>query len=267
MNTRAAEYIHGTTPSEQERLAALNRLTNDRFLAFLDLDHARDILEVGCGMGILTEQVARRAPTARVTGLEYSPEQLAEAPKPPAAPANLVLLQGDAHDLPFADGSFDVVYCRFVLEHVADPGRVLNEMRRVLRSGGRAFVMENDSLTLEFDPPCPLFKDMWARFIDTYPALGGDGTIGRKLFRLFRNAGFSNTMLSAQMETHHSGQPTFEVWGRNLVGNIAGAERHLLSQRRAIKPEIDAAIAELEAHLRRDDATIHFYWHRAVGTK
>lgn len=265
--SRAAEYIHGTTPSEQERLAALNRLTNDRFLAFVDLEGARDILEVGCGMGILTEQVARRAPTARVTGIEYSPEQLARAPAPPSAPANLSFVQGDAHELPFADGSFDVVYCRYVLEHVADPAQVLREMRRVLRPRGRAFVLENDNLTLEFDPPCPKFLDMWARFVGTYPALGGDGIIGRKLFRLFKHAGFSNTSLSAQMETHHSGQPTFEVWGHVLRDNVTGAERHLISQGRATKAEIDDAVAEIESHLRRDDATIHFYWHRAVGTK
>ena len=45
----------------------------------------------------------------------------------------------DAHDLPFADGTFDAVVCQAVLEHVADPPRVVTELRRVLRPGGLAY--------------------------------------------------------------------------------------------------------------------------------
>ncbi len=48
---------------------------------------------------------------------------------------------GDAHHLPFSDNSFDAVVCETLLEHVPEPARVINEMRRVLRPGGKIYVM------------------------------------------------------------------------------------------------------------------------------
>ena len=63
------------------------------------------------------------------------------------------LIHGDAHDLPFGDGFFDLVVCAEVLEHVKDPGRVLLEIKRVLRKDGRAIV--------EMDSGNFLFKVSW----------------------------------------------------------------------------------------------------------
>ena len=51
-------YIHGTEPSEQERLGVLNRLTNDAFIRFLAVPPGARVLEVGSGLGILAVQVA-----------------------------------------------------------------------------------------------------------------------------------------------------------------------------------------------------------------
>ncbi len=264
-----ATYIHGTAASEQERLASLNRANNPIFLGFLDLNGARSILEVGSGLGILAADVARAAPGARVVGIEYSAEQLAECPRPgdEGTPANLSFVRGDAHALPFEDGSFDVVYCRFVLEHVGDPLRALREMRRVLTPGGRAFVQENNILMNDFDPDCPAFERVWRAFAALQARLGGDALVGKRLFRLLKQAGFENCRLSIQPEVHHAGQPAFEPWVRNLIGNIRSGEAALVKEGLATRAEIEAAAAELEALMRRDDATALFYWNRAVGVK
>lgn len=48
---------------------------------------------------------------------------------------------GDAHNLPFRDNSFDAVICESLLEHVREPARVINEMRRILKPGGKVYVM------------------------------------------------------------------------------------------------------------------------------
>ena len=58
-------YIHGTEPDEQERLAALNRMTNAAFVGFLGVTPGARVLEVGSGLGLLAAATA--APTARPT--------------------------------------------------------------------------------------------------------------------------------------------------------------------------------------------------------
>ena len=85
-------YIHGTDQAEQERLAALNRLTNPAFVEFLELRPDNSVLEVGSGLGILAGEVAARVPRGEVIGIEYSAEQLASARV--TAP-NLRFEQGD----------------------------------------------------------------------------------------------------------------------------------------------------------------------------
>ena len=248
-------YVHGTAPSEQERLALLNRMTNETFVAFLDVRPGMRVLEVGSGLGILASSVASIA--AEVVGVERSPEQLARAPRLP----NLTFVQGDAHQLEFPDASFDLVYTRYVLEHVADPERVVREMRRVARPGARVVACENDISLMRFDPPCPAFEAAWEGLARLQASLGGDALIGRRLFRLFRVAGFTNVELSVQPEIHWAGSPGFAAWVRVVIGNIEGA-------RQGIGEEIsDRAVAELEAFLEREDGSVIFGWNRAVGVK
>lgn len=257
-------YIHGTEQEEQERLAALNRLTNPPFLAWLELRPDSAVLEVGSGLGLLAKEVAVQVPQGEVIGVEYSTAQLARAPQevPP-----LRFLQGDAHALPFEAERFDVVYCRYVLEHVADPVQVLREMRRVLKPGGRAYAMENDNTVTHWDPDCPAFDALWKQFVKLQAQCGGDGLIGKKLYRLFHEAGFQNIVLSLQPEIHHSGQESFAVWVENIIGNIAGAADKLTQFGLASEEEIAQAEAELRTLLSREDATALFYWNRAVAVK
>jgi ubiquinone/menaquinone biosynthesis C-methylase UbiE len=106
------------------------------------LDAAPDsrVLEVGVGGG----NVLERIPGRRV-GIDLSPFILQKARRRLAGAATLV--RGDAMTLPFADATFDRVYCSEVLEHVLEPEAVVREMRRVLRPSGFAVVsVPNESL-------------------------------------------------------------------------------------------------------------------------
>jgi ubiquinone/menaquinone biosynthesis C-methylase UbiE len=244
-------YVHGTSATEQERLAALNRLTNDTFLDFLGVQAGMRVLEVGSGLGILASAVAARG--ADVVGVERSREQIA------AAAPGVTYREGDAHQLDFDDASFDLVYARYLLEHVADPERVVREMRRVAKPGARVIACENDIALMRLDPPCPAFDTAWRAMERYQSTLGGDALIGRRLLRIFRSAGFTNVELSLQPELHWSGSPGFVPWIHNLIGNLESARRGLDS--------IDAAIAELEAFAQRDDATCVFAWNRCLGVR
>lgn len=90
------------------------------------------VLDAGCGVGWGTALLAERADAA--VGVDVAPVALAESERRHGDVATFAA--GDLCDLPFPDGEFDVVVSFEAIEHVADPHRALDELRRVLRSGG-----------------------------------------------------------------------------------------------------------------------------------
>lgn len=89
----------------------------------------KDVLEVGCGTGLLLERFAKFA--RRAEGIDLSPGMLEKA-----RARGLEVKEGSATDIPYPDGSFDVVCSFKVLAHVPDIGKALSEMARVTRPGG-----------------------------------------------------------------------------------------------------------------------------------
>jgi 2-polyprenyl-6-hydroxyphenyl methylase / 3-demethylubiquinone-9 3-methyltransferase len=107
-----------------------------RVLAELDIDpRAANVLDIGCGGGLLAEELARLG--CRVTGVDPSEASL-EVARQHAEAAGLAItyLRGGGEALPLPDGSQDVACCCDVLEHVHDLERVISETSRVLRPGG-----------------------------------------------------------------------------------------------------------------------------------
>jgi SAM-dependent methyltransferase len=215
------------------------------------------VLEVGSGLGLLATEVASEADGVYVVGVEMSPEQIAAAATSP----RVTYRQGDAHALDFPDGSFDLVYARYLLEHVSKPEIVMSEMRRVVRPGGRVAVCENDISLLRFDPPCPAFDRAWDLFQRYQATLGGDGAIGRRLYRLFSNAGLTRIELSVQPEVHWHGSRGFAAWVQNIIGNLESARRGI------DEASLTHAVAELRALALREDASSVFVWNRAMAVK
>ena len=258
-------YIHGTDPAEQSRLAAFNELVNDSFLSFLDLNCATTILEVGSGLGVLTREVARRFPNAQVTGIELSESQLAQARE--HSQSNLDLVQGDATQLPFAEAAFDVVYCRWVLEHLANPAAALTEILRVLKPGGRFFIDEVDVSSQRYDPPTPAFDHAWQAVTRLQKKLGGDNLLGSKLPRLLMSTGFTEGEAIAEPAVYQSGTAEFETWINNERAIIKGCAEELASHDLLTDDEMAAAFAELNELKSREDATSWYCWFRATGVR
>ncbi len=92
------------------------------------------VLDAGCGVGYGTAHLAQVA--ERVVGVDVSDEAISYARAHYAEP-NVEYLVADVLELPFADGSFDVVCSFEIVEHVADAERFVAELARVLKAGGR----------------------------------------------------------------------------------------------------------------------------------
>lgn len=104
------------------------------------------LLEVGVGTGLA---LPLYGPQLRVTGIDLSPDMLARARKRVAEErlANVdALLEMDATALTFADNSFDVAVATYVMTVVPDPRAVMLELARVLKPGGRLFVLSHFSV-------------------------------------------------------------------------------------------------------------------------
>jgi SAM-dependent methyltransferase len=100
-----------------------------------------DALDAGCGTGFLALELAARG--HRVTGIDFAPSMVARAQEKAAASGLAVRFeQGDAENLPYPNGSFDLVISRHVLWTLPHPERALDEWLRVLRPGGRLAVID-----------------------------------------------------------------------------------------------------------------------------
>jgi ubiquinone/menaquinone biosynthesis C-methylase UbiE len=102
----------------------------------LPFEGRRRLLEVGSGVGAQTEILLRRFPDLHVTSIEINSDQIAEARQSlaalSAAEGRYEIVQGDAAHLSFAAEAFDAAFLCWILEHDREPGRVLEEVRRVL---------------------------------------------------------------------------------------------------------------------------------------
>ena len=100
------------------------------------------VLDVGCGTGIVARKIASRVgATAPVTAVDLSANMLAVA-RAASAREGLTIKwrEGNAEQLPFDDGAFDLVLCQFALMFVADKTAALSEMRRVVTGRGRVLI-------------------------------------------------------------------------------------------------------------------------------
>lgn len=117
-----------------------------RTVALAELKTGEAVLDVGCGTGSLLIEVAKHiGALGLLRGVDRSPEMLAHAARKAAAQnVRAEFCEASSDRLPFADASFDVVFCTLMLHHLPAPMQVatMTEMRRVLRPGGRMIIVD-----------------------------------------------------------------------------------------------------------------------------
>ncbi len=262
--TMEEKYIHGVHQEEQDRLRLLNKLTNKAYLEFIQVASNSTILEIGSGLGIIAGSMAERDRSVQVTGIEYAQEQINQCP---THHPNLQFVQGDAQQLPFDDAQFDVVYGRYILEHLNNPQQALQEAYRVLKPGGIIYFQENAISLMRVFPECPRFQEVWQQFITLQAQLGGDAEVGTKLYSLAYHAGFKDIIPAFAQEIHYHKKGTLNGWVDNLIGNIEGATDALMEANLVTTETIQQALQELEMLKQTPEASSYFYWNRITATK
>ena len=135
---------------------------------------ALEALDVGCGTGFLTFELAARG--HRVTGVDFAPSMIAQARRKASERAVSVKFEeGDAEQLPFSPASFDLVISRHVLWTLPHPEAAIDEWKRVLRPGGRLVVVDSQ-LDGGSTPPAAQnarTSPEYAAISDRLPFLGG----------------------------------------------------------------------------------------------
>jgi ubiquinone/menaquinone biosynthesis C-methylase UbiE len=149
------------------------------------------LLDVGCGPGTITADLATQITPGRVTALETSEEALDLARETITAP-NVDFAAGDVHALDFPDDTFDVVHAHQVLQHVGDPVQALREMRRVTKPGGIIAVRDSDYAAFTWFPQLPELDEWLALYRRIARRNGGEPDAGRRLLSWARAAGFTD---------------------------------------------------------------------------
>ncbi|MFL6142713.1 MAG: methyltransferase domain-containing protein [Labedaea sp.] len=193
-----AVYTHGhhsaVLRSHRSRTAATSA-------AYL-LDRLRpglELLDVGCGPGTITADLAELVAPGRVVAIDTAPDVLAGARALAAerALANLEVTVGDVTALDFAEDSFDVVHAHQVLQHLADPVAALREMRRVCRPGGVVAVRDVDYAAMTWYPEVPVLDEWLTIYRRTARHNGGEPDAGRRLLAWANRAGFTELSCTA----------------------------------------------------------------------
>ncbi|WP_440770997.1 methyltransferase domain-containing protein [Natronorubrum sp. DTA28] len=222
----------------------------ERLLDAADPREGDRLLDVACGTGIVARSAASRVDErGAVVGLDTNEGMLAvaaETTDDERRPA-IEWRRGDATDLPFPEGRFDVVCCQQALQFVDEPSAALEEMHRVLAPGGRAAL--SVWRPLEYQPGYVVAADALERHIgdeagammrSPFPAWDGDF-----LRTLAREAGFDDVSITIEIGTmRYPSVAEFvrrEAASSPLAEPIAAAERTVRDELiRAVGDGLDA---------------------------
>lgn len=179
--------------------------SEQQLLAEFGLRDGIDYLDCGCGPGRMIELVKTAYPAGRCRGLEMDPilVEAANAKLQARGYSDCTVVQGTAEVPGLPERSFDFITMRLVLEHVPDPVAALQSLGRLLRPGGRIFIISNDfeNHTRTW-PSVPELARLYEAYCASRRQDGGDPCIGRRVPQLLRRAGFH--LIDQRVEVAHS---------------------------------------------------------------
>lgn len=190
--TANEQYTHG---HHESVLRSHRWRTAENSAAYLlpELICGISILDVGCGPGTITVDLAERVAPGRVVGVDASTEIIAQAA---SLESTAQFEVADAYSLPFDDDSFDVVHAHQVLQHLARPVDALREWGRV---GGLVAARDVDYAGVVVHPLTEGLRSWAALYQCVHRASAGEPNAGRRLNEWGRAAGFGTIKITASL--------------------------------------------------------------------
>lgn len=157
--------------------------THDILMRYLRDVRVTRMLDVGSGTGVFSTRLAEEFPQANVLGIDLSLHMLEKGrERLNGLSSRVAYVNGDSEHLPFADNSFDVITCNHSFHHYPNQLHAVEEMHRVLRPGGRLFIVD------------AYVDSWWGKFIFDVCVVAVEGRVShcsaRKFRRLLTQGGF-----------------------------------------------------------------------------
>lgn len=196
MTDDGSRYVLATGEDAEHRLRLVHSVhgpDTERLLRQAGLAPGMRVADLGCGVGMITAWIARQVgPSGRVTAVDVSEAQVARARQRVEAldlrNVEFVVAPADRTGLPRE--AFDLVFCRFLLMHLADPAAAVREMRELVRPGGTLACEDGDFTRPFSEPPSAALQRCFELYRAVGDARGVDFRIGPKLYRMFLEASF-----------------------------------------------------------------------------
>jgi SAM-dependent methyltransferase len=182
MTTRDEHYTHG---HHESVLRSHTWRTVENSAAYLipEISAGQTVLDVGCGPGTITVDLAERVAPGSVVGIDASADIIAQASRYAADRGiqNVTFATGDAYALDFADNSFDIVHAHQTLQHLGDPVAALREMYRVAKPGGVVAVRDADYGGMIWFPALPGLRSWMDTYQSVHRSNGAEPDAGRHM--------------------------------------------------------------------------------------
>ena len=244
----------------QSRVAAYDFVKE---LSFFKPKETGNILDAGCGSGIVSRHLAERYPHSKILGCDFSDDRVRTAIEKGAQIPNLRFQTENLLRLSFDNNHFDGIVCRYVLEHFNENDRtkVLLELFRSTKPNGILNAIDVDGLLYNLFPQTDLVSGVLAKLSLERPI---DTFVGRKLPRLVQLAGFTN--IHYKIETHTFQGETLKVEFNQLKSRFSQLMPFLKTFIGAEKIA-ETFVAEYLNCLKLPGAVLFYNMFSVVGTK
>lgn len=201
-------YSHG---HHESVLRSHSNRTVENSAAYL-IPHLRsglDLLDVGCGPGTITVDLATRVAPGRVIGVDVAQDAIDAAQK---LGTDIEFKVDDAYNLSFDDESFDIVHAHQVLQHLTDPVAALREWRRVVKPGGIVAARDSIYSSKNWFPKDPMLDRWLELYHQLTDANNAEDDAGVFLPHWAAEAGFDDVAFSGSMWAY-ADPASREWWG------------------------------------------------------